>query len=405
MIHEDEQTNIVEEHMTAEVLELLKATNEYKKAVESGKDVNALISEAQQSPRYQKYKSPNTRLSILRAALAPKAEPEGDPFDEVLFVFAGGDGFGTKRPINFIAMRKDRSFVEVVSWDSEQFQVPCKCRVTGGIVTNQYGTKVNIASISDVEPKTLEDCQKALQKSALSIKHISELTDLGKFEIHAFRGSIRYVSAEAVFADGKKVGEHPVWCDTENNPPKKHFVGAFSLEGGESGFGINLHVERQRVGKPIIAIDDLFPLAEDAVSEKPDSPKDQASFVQEGVFGREVLALGRVSSVKESKDGDKLYIHVATPFIMQVLSGVPDNSPREKLVQDHEVEPEVTANKKTDKYIHAFVTFGLANNEDPQWIPFEKARRIAEIPDEIPDAIIHEIKMKASALYKEQKSE
>ena len=109
--------------------------------------------------------------------------------------------------------------------------------------------------------------------------------------------------------------------------------------------------------------------------------------------------------MKESKDGDKLYIHVATPFSMQVLSGVPDNSPREKLVQDHEVEPEVTANKKTDKYIQAFVTFGLANNEDPQWIPFEKARKIAEIPDEIPDAIIHEIKMKASALYKEQKSE
>jgi hypothetical protein len=59
---------------------------------------------------------------------------------------------------------------------------------------------------------------------------------------------------------------------------------------------------------PTIAVDDMMELISEAVSRAPDNPREQASFVGQGLNGREVIAVGYVGKYKTVQNSN--YIEV-----------------------------------------------------------------------------------------------
>jgi len=394
----------------------IKNTKEYAECVKAGRDAEKIIADAMQSERYQKYKSEATRLSILKAALIKTvtSELDGDPFDETVMIFGGADQYGSKRPVNFLALKKDKTFVKITAWDSGLVEAPCKCRIQG-----VYDAKWNSVTplengISEVVPADMETCQKALMKVAISVKDIDKLESLVKYNVYAFTGAIQWVNPTPVFADGRKTGENALLADNENVPPRKHVTAGISIDSRNSGFSITLHLDRQRVGSPVVEIEDFEALAIDAVESFPGEPKRQCSVLRDGITGRDIIAIGSVNGIKEQtpkNGGDPIcYINASCAFIMEANSSIkPAPAPKLADYTPEEypdvIDPVDTSLSPEQKIVADIVTFACVNNQDPTFIPTDKVRSIAKIGAEYDDNLIGEFKKAAGLAWNAKKKE
>lgn len=400
-----------------------------------------LIAEVMESDRYKRYQNPQTRLSILKSALSRSvavASTDGDaePFEESVFIFGGTDSYKTKRPVDYFALRKNGSFVKV-SCFRDHIPAPCKCTVKGQFSSKWGSVTPSEGGITNIEPKTVEDCQRVLVKRALTVKDMQELDNLVAYGIYAFRGEIQWVNATKVFTtEGSVAGENTLICEDEHKPPRKHVTLALVLNAQESGYSITLNLARQRVGTPVVAIEDFVPMVQDAMEISQDS-KEQQSELKNLLYGREVVGIGTVGKIKEGSSNDILYINCTCGFLAEVLPDLPDPAV-EKLIDAKEVEPaciemnkkerEEKAKTKTstapkaeeptpetspveeevdsgaspsemEVYVNALVEFGKTTNNDPKWLPSAKARKTANIPDEIDDTIVKLITKKAGEKF------
>lgn len=400
-----------------------------------------LIAEVMESDRYKRYQNPQTRLSILKSALSRSvavASTDGDaePFEESVFIFGGTDSYKTKRPVDYFALRKNGAFVKV-SCFREHIPAPCKCTVKGQFSSKWGSVTPSEGGITNIEPKTIEDCQRVLVKRALTVKDMQELDNLVAYGIYAFRGEIQWVNATKVFTtEGSVAGENTLICEDEHKPPRKHVTLALVLNAQESGYSITLNLARQRVGTPVVAIEDFVPMVQDAMEISQDS-KEQQSELKNLLYGREVVGIGTVGKIKEGSSNDILYINCTCGFLAEVLPDLPDPAV-EKLIDAKEVEPACIEMNKTEReekaktktstapkaeeptpetspveeevdsgaspnemdvYVNALVEFGKTTNNDPKWLPSAKARKTANIPDEIDDTIVKLITRKAGEKF------
>ena len=421
----------------------IEETAEYIAASKkNGKEsADNLIAEVMESDRYKRYQNPQTRLSILKSALSrsiavASATEDAEPFEGSVFIFGGTDSYGTKRPVDYFALRKNGAFVKV-SCFRDHIPAPCKCTVKGQFSAKWGSVTPSEGGITNIEPKTIEDCQRVLVKRALTVKDMQELDNLVAYGIYAFRGEIQWVNATKVFtAEGSVAGENALICEDEHKPPRKHVTLAMVLNAQESGYSITLNLARQRVGAPVVAIEDFVPMVQDAMEISQDS-KEQQSELKNLLYGREVVGIGTVGKIKEGSSNDILYINCTCGFLAEVLPDLPDPAV-ENLVDAKEVEPaciemnkkerEEKAKTKTstapkveepthetspaeeevdsgsspnemDVYVNALVEFGKTTNNDPKWLPSAKARNTANIPEEIDDAIVKLITKKAGEKF------
>lgn len=395
----------------------IKNTEEYKTALKNGRDVEAIIAEAIKSERYQKYKSEATRLSILKSALCKtaSAELDGDPFDEVVIVFGGADRWGgnPKAPMHYLAMKKNKEFVRIKTWDTGLFSsMPCKARVVGTLTSDpKYGDAVvpvddGVSAIEAVDKETL---QKALMKVAITPQDHGKLEALVQYNVpYAFRGKIQWINPTSIWQDGENVGLNDVFCNDENTPPKKCVTCSISINANDSGVGLTLNLDRPRINHPIVDIEDFEALAEDAYTENPGDRKKQGNYLKEVLSGRDVIAVGTVSGKKEKNN--MLYVNVSTAFLMEVNPDIKPANDAPKIDEFHKedgpdvIDPVDTSLSPEQKIVAAIVDFGLINNQDPAYIPSDKARSIAEIGAEYDDNMVHEFKKAAALAWKTKKA-
>lgn len=399
----------------------IEDTDEYKKCVSAGRDANQIVDETMKSEVYQKYTSEATRLSILKSALlkTQQSEIDGDPFDEELVVFGGSDAYGTQRPINFVALRKDKTFIKITGWDSKLFDCPCKCRVQGTLVSNNYGLSVfpHEDGVSDVSKLSRDECQVILSKVAITVKHLNKLEDMQKYTPYAFRGNIHWVNPTPVFSDGKKIGDNPIVCDNEAVPPKKHVTCGVSIDADGSGFSLTFHLDRQRVGAPIVWVEDFESLAIDSVGMFPDEVRKQGTFLKNGVSGRDIFVVATVGSKKEltpKSGGDPIcYINATAVFMMESNPDIKPSEPKsvtdfnpnvtqETLEEPDVIDPADESISPEQQIVSKIVTFGKVNNQDPMYIPGDKLRKVVEIPETYGDAEVQEFKKAASIVYNQK---
>ena len=442
----------------------ITTSTEYKAAVAAGIDVEHIIAEAKDSERYKKFTSPQTLISILKSALqrslsSTAGQADGDPFDEVVMVFGGNDIWGSKAPIRFVALRSSKNakethkhlgdFVEVMTWDSNAFPVtPCKCRLQGTVVENTYngitsyaihpaqdGNR-NVTGISDIKEVSLINCQKALQKKAITpvVADMDKFDNLEKKRIYVFRGRIQWVNGNALFKDGAKVGSLPLISLNQRQPPRKHVTLGLTLNSNNSGYSVTLEFPKQRAGEAKIFIPDFEEIVEDAfMSHGADAAGDtdiraQCTAVREMMVDREILGVGFLKSASTSQSSDIMYVTLNTVFCMEVLEEVPEVS-REKLTDEDLTPACVEMNKKKreeeqskkmqdekaskveeqaereDVFVERLMEFSRVNSSDPAFMTEEKVRKVCEIPDEIDDKIVYVIRKAASKRYAAEKKD
>jgi hypothetical protein len=392
-------------------IERVRKTPEYKARKEAGVDVEGIIAEAQKTARYIKYgKTDATAYSIMMAAIIPMREPpKGEDFDEELLVFSSHDRYGSKAPTKFVALRKNKTFCNIVVWDADAIKTPCKCRVVGKSNVSEYGMDVQPieGGISAVEPKTFPELQTALQKIAIVNRQMNKLEDLlstgVKSETRAFRATIGGVRAIDVWsekgADGKsqRVGALQMLSLDERAPARLHPTMQFKLDY-TGGYEVYVNLNRQHCGNPVYQIEDFESFCVDAMEIE--SKEEQVNLVRSGVIGREVFLIMDVFGNKVGRE-DKKYITGTASFIMEVL---PEASQGTLQVEEEPKPSSSSGSSDLDK-VEAIVSACVVLNKDPQWVPVAKAREIASIGAEVSDSLVQQMTKRASQIWNERKKE
>jgi len=326
--------------------------------------------------------------------------------------------------------------------------------------------------ISEITPKTLADCQKTLQRYAISTETTNDmlkLDNLVMYGVYAFRGKIQWINQTKLFTAEKTVaGNNPLLCPDGHKPTQIKPTLAMVLDGNKSNYSVTLSIGRQRFGDPVISIPDLTDIIQDVVNEIPNDAEKQVRELKTLLFGRELIGIGAVGKMNPPGANGILYINCSVGFVMQVIDDIPDNS-RETLVDEKEVEPAcIEINKKEreekridavakkekkpatpvkvekeetneepeeeeeekpqekeekkqaekisikpgetkkitksdiTKYVDGLVKHALVNNQEPIFIPFDKCRKVLEIPDTIDNEMIGIIKGRANEIWKSE---
>jgi hypothetical protein len=369
-----------------EIIEIIRSYPEYAKAEKAGQNPEEIIAKAMESDRFKKFKSPQTRISILLAALNSAGvdiSVEGDSFDEMLILLGGGDSYGRKNPVNVVCMRgkpnleDTERFVTIGTWDVSDLPVmPCKARVRGTYLAkfNSVQLPKSGNGITDVTPVTLDTVQKALQKVALdptsSTDH-GRMEKMERYKHYAFIGRLKYINGSPIFktietTDEKtgeihkqviRIGENQLVALDEHNPPRNHVTCSLSVDCDDSGYSVAFQIPRQRHGRPGIHIEDFEALCYDAVEQTAEIEdtekrvKQQCTMVREGIFGRRVIGVGSASSITDkidAKGNQMLYINLTCGYLQEVSREVEGLKGRETLVDQKDVEPECIATIKKE---------------------------------------------------------
>ena len=400
-----------------EVIEEVRQSKEYKQAKLKGIDVESIIAKAEQSEQYQKYQNPRTRRAILISSIKPDPnEPQGDPFDETLLVLGGSDAYGKSFPVNYVAMRKNGKFITIASFDGDAFPCPCKARVIGVSNDNAYGFSVwasKTGGISEVVELSFDEAQKILVKYSIRPGDKDKIEGISNYSVVLFRGIILNVEGIDVWgpknAEGKsvKVGYLPVMCEDERNPPRLLPTMKILIDCAGYGCSIEARIEHQRHGHPIINVEDFAAICDDA--SQMEDKQEQIQYVRAGMADREVLigmrvfGAGYYNQIKQ--------IRGTLCYMAEINEEIPDTDVREKLqtegrseIEEREALGIDQADGHTESpYVESIVSGCLTLNQDPQYVPVQKARTMAEIGEEVSDTMVREILKRSSQVWSERK--
>ncbi|MDD2753935.1 MAG: hypothetical protein PHS80_00270 [Methanothrix sp.] len=393
-----------------EPIERVRKSKEYKQRKEAGIDVEALLAAAMETDRYKKYKSPATRESILMAAIIPMREPpKGEDFDEELVVFSSHDRYGTKAPTKFVALRKNKTFCNIVVWDADIIKAPCKLRLVGKSTVSEYGMDVQPVEggISAVTPMTFGELQAILNKVAITAKQWDTLESLVngvKSETRAFRSTIGGVRAtdvwgakDAVTGKSSRVGMLPVLSRDERAPARLHPSMQVKLDY-TGGFEVYANLNQQHFGSPVYQIEDFEVLCIDAMEQFLDDKDKQIEFVRSGIMGRDVYLIMDVFGNKAGRD-DKRYITGSCSFIMEVIPEAAQST----IQTEEEPQPSSSSDHVENPFVEALVQACIPLDQDPKWVPVAKAREIASIGADVSDNLVQEMTKRASQVWNERK--
>ncbi len=394
-----------------EPIERVRKTKEYKAQVEKGIDVESLLTEVQKTQRFLKYgKTDATAYSIMMSVVIPVYDV-GTPFDEELMVFSSFDKYGndTKFPTRFVALRKNKTFCTVDIFDVNSIEVPCKCRVVGGLKTNSYGSSVRPSDggITRVEPVSYETIQTALSKVAIDQKKAYTFEDVLSgvakgSEIRAVKTTIKNVVSSGIWGEdettGKRkiTGHNPVMMPDQRKPEKLHPMLEMSLDY-TGGYDVTAILSRQRFGNPIYKIDEFEDICKDALEIE--KPEEQADLIRSVVIGREIFVIMEIWQSKVSGKDDKRFVKGNAMFIMEVIP----EAAQATIHVEEEPQPSSSLEHVENPFVEALVKACETLNQDPKFVPVAKAREIASIGADVSDNMVQEMTKRASQVWNERK--
>lgn len=412
---------------------IVKISAEYDICANDKKDPIERIIGAMNSERYKKYKNDATRQSIVKCALCKTAnsDSDGDPFDEMVMVFGGTDRKGKVKkvlnkdtgkeedkesnpPMYFIGLKKNRELIRIQTWDSGLFPVlPCKARIVGNVITTaEWGDSIKPSSdegVSAIEAVDKDTVQKALMRVAMdNAKCGSVSDDLVRFHVpYVIRGKIQYVNPIPKWNENsERDGAYDIIYDDYGTPTKKGVYCSISLDKGDTGVGMSIVLDKVKTKHPVIDIEDFEMMANDAYESSKD-PVSQGHYLRNLISCRDVIGVGTMSRL--STRGGGMYVDFACVYVMEVNPDIKPANEAPKIDEFHNDGPDVidpvdTSLSPEQKIVASIVEFGLINNQDPAYIPSDKARSIAEIGAEYDDNMVHEFKKAAALAWKTKKA-
>lgn len=392
----------------ATIAEQLKDSTEWKTVEKFGGDPIALITEDVE--RLMKYRTDKTAVSFARAKFVKFINQQN--MESVIGVVVGGvDRYGSKAPITYPVIKKDGTMTKVCTWDTELIPIPSIIEVKGKY-NGEYQNYLIDEEMGLLDCKDAPDVLKLLTKVGMPVT--ADFSKVGKYDTVVIRGFIKSVFPSPIWENGQKVSSYNVLEFNEAEPPRKTPCMDIRLESGSGNNVVTFQLTRQRRGMPVIAIDDFIEICKDAVELCEDDPVEQCKFVRDGIFGREVVAIGEVSSitekVSESTMEPVLYINVRIAAIYEIpfnpvpitntkveKPSKPAPSPTKSDDSDEEVEeaPEKVVDEKAqatseklDDMVSDIITVCRVSKKSPATLTIEKVRDALDVPDTTSDMIV-----------------
>lgn len=381
----------------ATIAEQLKDSTEWKTVEKFGGDPIALITE--DIERLMKYRTDKTAVSFARAKFIKFVNQQN--MESVIGVVVGGvDRYGSKAPITYPVIKKDGSMTKVCTWNTGLVPIPSIIEIKGKY-NGEYQNYLIDEEMGLLDCKDAPDVLKLLTKVSMPVT--ADFSKVGKYDTVVIRGFIKSVFPSPIWENGQKVSSYNVLEFNEAEPPRKTPCMDIRLESGSGNNIVTFQLSRQRRGMPVVAIDDFIEICKDAMELCEDDPVEQCKFVRDGIFGREVVAIGEVSSVTEkvleSTMEPVLYINVRVAAIYEIpFNPVPiTNTKVEKPSKDEEVEevPEKvvdakarTTSEKFDDMVSDIITVCRVTKKSPASLTVEKVRDALDVPDTTSDMLV-----------------
>lgn len=392
----------------ATIAEQLKDSTEWKTVEKFGGDPIALITEDVE--RLMKYRTDKTAVSFARAKFIKFVNQQN--MESVIGVVVGGvDRYGSKAPITYPVIKKNGTMTKVCTWDAELIPIPSIIEVKGKY-NGEYQNYLIDEEMGLLDCKDAPDVLKLLTRVGMPVT--ADFSKVGKYDTVVVRGFIKSVFPSPIWENGQKVSSYNVLEFNEAEPPRKTPCMDIRLESGSGNNVVTLQLTRQRRGMPVVAIDDFIEICKDAMELCEDNPVEQCKFVRDGIFGREVVAIGEVSSVtekvSESTMEPVLYINVRVAAIYEIpfnpvpitntkveKPSKPAPSPTKSDDSDEEVEevPEKvvdakarTTSKKLDDMVSDIITVCRVSKKSPASLTIEKVRDALDVPDTTSDMLV-----------------
>lgn len=238
---------------------------------------------------------------------------EAEKADELSGIIMGSrDRFGANWPRRWSLVKSDGEHIQVSTWEGEldgpgggKIDIP----VGGAVVKMRCAFDEEYESW---EGKRIEAVRE-LDPSEV-VENLSEVainpTDLSRGDEEStvvLKGTVAFVNPQTVFAgdDQEDWYDGEVLMESERGELLPHLEISFDTGGDE--YRVRGHFDRQAYGRPYLQVPDLEKLCHDAVRHR-DDPDSQAQFVQNGLRGEEVIAVGRVNSFTTDRDdGDVVH--------------------------------------------------------------------------------------------------
>jgi hypothetical protein len=396
----------------ATIAEQLKDSTEWKTVEKFGGDPIALITE--DIERLMKYRTDKTAVSFARAKFIKFVNQQN--MESVIGVVVGGvDRYGSKAPITYPVIKKDGTMTKVCTWDAELIPIPSIIEIKGKY-NGEYQNYLIDEEMGLLDCKDAPDVLKLLTKVSMPVT--ADFSKVGKYDTVVIRGFIKSVFPSPIWENGQKVSSYNVLEFNEAEPPRKTPCMDIRLESGSGNNIVTFQLSRQRRGMPVTVIDDFIEICKDAVELCEDDPVEQCKFVRDGIFGREVVAIGEVSSITEkvleSTMEPVLYINVRIAAIYEIpfnpvpitntkvekpskpAPTAPKATPKKVAKPESEEEAPVkmvdakarTTSEKFDDMVSDIITVCRVTKKSPVSLTIEKVRDALDVPDTTSDTLV-----------------
>ena len=312
-------------------------------AEESGVDVESSV--ASVMDEYDDY-GLSTVVRFAESELARKIDASAA--ESVTGILCGSrDRYGKNWPRRHALIRSNGDHIEVSSWSGSlqtseggEAEIPAGALVDMRLEYDEEYDSYEAKQLDSVRNLSIKQIADKLSEVAV---HPTEIGRDDEYETVVVRGEARYINPQTVFEDGEPKGDGPIMLTDENENPKPHFELVLAEEGDTR---LRAHVERQRYATPHFAIEDFEKLCKDAHSNF-DTPDGQTGFVSDAMRGREVVVIGNVNKVDQSRSesGTTKYIDIGVAGIVEIPG---DSAEQASPDADPEPEPETDGSDSSE---------------------------------------------------------
>ena len=259
----------------------------------------------------------------LRRAIAEREKKTNGT--DIKGVLAGiRDVYGSKAPVRFTILRKDGGHVDVSQFgtslkkDGKKVDVAVPANVTVSALYDEEYDSYSVIALENYAPVKFDDFVSGLSAVA---KSPAEITQSDHKKIVVVKGRIEFVNPVPKWKDGKQDGEETVWQANQRKTPVEHPVIRIRLQGEDVSIGgllvpvyVSVTLQRMKNAVPTVSVPDIEGACQYALTVDED-PNEQAKQVGDILRGREIVAVGRVSSFDPKHD--KICINVDACTLIQ----------------------------------------------------------------------------------------
>jgi hypothetical protein len=358
-----------------------------EEAVEAGVDVDTVVAGTLESrPNY----GPESVARLVQAEL--RGAVQASTGTGVSGLVAGSrDRVGKNWPRRISLVRSSGDHLELSSFSGE-VSTP-----EGGEVRIPHGCAAQLRAEKDEQHGTWElNGVEAVDEIggaefANRLFSVAEHPDsVGRgdqYEVVAVAGEVVKTDTVTLFEDGDPAGEGPVLMPDERGDPVPHIEVWVSLP--DSNTVIQGRFERQKYGRPYFDVEDFEQAVNDAYEER-DGPSSQADFVRDILQGREVVVVGSVSNVGQSKSngGTTTWVTVNATALVESMSSVEDGA--EVSTGDSQPDDATTGNdggSEVEEIADNIADYCDLTNEDSSSLTVDDVRSTLDVED-APDSVV-----------------